>query len=191
MVQFHPAIQCHGMVDRPWKSLVVVLESTNLPFPWDTDLDIQTTLFGLKQLWALNGTVFLGKFLLDVNPNSNIRQIPTHIQYTVNVIDARFIDTDTGLFIDVTAITEIMLPRNTKRLGRNADANYGCKSPHYYQYDELFPLKRTLLQGIPVNRPNLPITYLYFEYHELAMINRIYECYEWIEEDEKEWRRIV
>lgn len=150
-------------------------------FPFDTDIDIQVTLWGLNQLWGLNGTVFENKFLLDVNPNSHIRGLTNRQPYDLNVIDARFIDMDTGNFIDITAITSIMSQGGRRR----KDAYLSCKSPHYYRYDELFPLTKTFLEGdIEVNRPNQPLVYIMFEYGEVCLFNRFYKNYTF---KENEW----
>ena len=76
--------------------------------PWDSDMDVMVTESSIYYLAAYyNMTTFWFKtgykrgkdYLLEVNPNySNREQTDVH-----NRIDARWIDTETGLFIDITA----------------------------------------------------------------------------------------
>lgn len=77
--------------------------------PWDSDVDVMVTESSIYYLAAYyNMTTFWFKtrgykqgrnYLLEVNPNYKNRE-QTDID---NRIDARWIDTETGLFIDITA----------------------------------------------------------------------------------------
>lgn len=79
--------------------------------PWDNDLDVQVSEAALWFLWDnynLRQHEFTledgskRSFVLEINPNFKRR----HRNDRFNVIDARWIDTSSGLFIDVTAVRE-------------------------------------------------------------------------------------
>ncbi|KAI1754713.1 LicD family-domain-containing protein [Xylaria castorea] len=75
------------------------------------------------------------KYLLDVNPH--------HAALTkgngANVIDARWIDTSNGMFIDITGLRE--------REPRDSPGVWSCKNNHRYRTAELWPLRRTEFEG--------------------------------------------
>ncbi|KAF3764470.1 hypothetical protein M406DRAFT_29237, partial [Cryphonectria parasitica EP155] len=78
--------------------------------PWDTDIDVQVTEESMHYLASYyNMSTFhyktsrmpYGKYyMLEVNPNYINREQTD----TSNVIDARWIDTDSGMFIDITTV---------------------------------------------------------------------------------------
>jgi hypothetical protein len=74
-------------------------------------------------------------YLLDVNPH--------HGDLTkgngANVIDARWIDTSNGLFVDITGLRE---------RERSEPGIWSCKNNHRYRTDELWPLRRTRFEGV-------------------------------------------
>ncbi|CAK7246084.1 MAG: mannosyltransferase [Sporothrix thermara] len=81
-------------------------------------------------------------YLLEVNPNYVIRDQSD----VLNVIDARWIDTETGLFIDITAA----------RYDPGHMAGEGilsCKDGHEYRDTYLFPLLDTTFEDMPVKIP--------------------------------------
>lgn len=77
--------------------------------PWDLDADVQVTEADMYFLSAYhNMTVYYYKhenmmegksFLLEINPYFTYREQDD----SLNVIDARWIDIETGLYIDITA----------------------------------------------------------------------------------------
>ena len=77
--------------------------------PWDLDADVQVTEGDMYYLAAYhNMTTFYYRysaipdgrhFLLEINPYFKHRGYDDYL----NVIDGRWIDTSTGLFIDITA----------------------------------------------------------------------------------------
>ncbi|CCH46166.1 putative secreted protein [Wickerhamomyces ciferrii] len=79
-----------------------------LNFPWDDDLDVQMPFQDFAKFSELyNGTLViedpnigLGRYFIDVT-NSLTHRLKGNNN---NHIDARFIDVDTGLFIDITAL---------------------------------------------------------------------------------------
>ncbi|KAJ3133944.1 hypothetical protein HK101_004408, partial [Irineochytrium annulatum] len=110
--------------------------------PWDQDIDYQTSLYHLLALQPYNNTLIHSRYLLELNPNLLYRQ-----HQRMNVIDARYIDTLSGLYIDITALVDL---EDTTSSGDRV----ACKSVHRYNYEDLFPLKQTVLEGRKVWRPN-------------------------------------
>ncbi|KAI8799308.1 LicD family-domain-containing protein [Cladochytrium replicatum] len=136
--------------------------------PWDTDLDFQVPVQSLATLTGLNMTRSPDKrYVLEVNPHSAFRIHQHH-----NVIDARWIDTRTGLFLDITALS-ITMPMETYRNNANSGfARVACKSTHQYEDYEISPLVLTTLEGAKVWRPARPLTLLRREYSEYSMSKR-------------------
>jgi phosphorylcholine metabolism protein LicD len=113
----------------------------NKTLPYDDDIDLQVTRENILNLslysgkeWNYNNTMFV----LDVNPN----WITYPAEDEDNVIDARWIDTSTGLFIDITAVHNC------------ADGNLCVRNHHRYNPQDLFPLVPTEFFGMPVFVPN-------------------------------------
>ncbi len=123
--------------------------------PWDYDLDVQVSSATLFYLGSnLNRTVHEYRYvdeetgqeatrtyMLDVNPH--------HAERTrmsgQNIIDARWIDTSNGMFIDITGLAE-----------REPEANPGiwsCKNYHRYRTRDLYPMRETEFEGVPATIP--------------------------------------
>lgn len=78
--------------------------------PWDSDVDVQVAEESMQFLASYyNMTVFHYRtpripegrdYMLEVNPHYKIRDQSDRL----NVIDARWVDTDSGLFIDITTV---------------------------------------------------------------------------------------
>ncbi|KAJ3278065.1 hypothetical protein HDU76_010039 [Blyttiomyces sp. JEL0837] len=173
--------------------------------PWDTDIDVQIAYQHLIALQPLNQTVYQRRYLFDINPFFKNRTIlPTGNH---NVIDARFVDMNSGYYIDITALS--FSNSDWKNLSDYALASYGpystattkslyskdqqeeeqepipnlkdwmsCKSPHYYRYETLFPLYETTLNGVKIWRPNNILEILGNEYSERSMIRRYFDTHE-------------
>lgn len=77
--------------------------------PWDFDADVQVAeadmfylaaYYNMTTYYFENDDIPDGKlFLLEINPHFKHRETDD----ALNVIDARWVDTSTGLFIDITA----------------------------------------------------------------------------------------
>ena len=100
--------------------------------PWDSDIDVQVSETSMHYLAAYhNMSVFHYKtpritdgrdYMLEINPHYNNRDK----QDTMNHIDARWIDTESGLFIDITAVRyDVDHPRGPNMLV--------CKDGHEYK----------------------------------------------------------
>ncbi len=80
-------------------------------------------------------------YLLDINPHhSNPNR-----GIGLNVIDARWIDTDNGMFIDITGLRE--------RTPDTQPGLWGCKNFHRYTTRQLWPMRETEFEGVKAKVP--------------------------------------
>jgi len=97
------------------------------------------------------------KYLLEVNPN----YLNTSTRDKENVIDARWIDTSTGVFIDITTIHVQPIPATTNQADRvddndeeeDDDLELYTKDQHAYSYSQVFPLRSSTIEGLDVHVP--------------------------------------
>jgi hypothetical protein len=136
-----------------------------IAFPWDNDIDVQVPVMDLHKLsMEFNQTLVVedvedgyGRYFLDCGTFISLRDRGNGL----NNIDARFIDVDTGLYIDITGLAisnaspperyKTNLPKDWKS-DDNVEKNtflktYNCRNNHFSSYDELSPLIRTLVEG--------------------------------------------
>jgi hypothetical protein len=105
------------------------------------------------------------KFLLDVNPWIWERERGDG----ANVIDARWIDTQNGLFIDITGLSET-----------HPDTKPGvwvCKNYHRYNTADLYPMRETMFEGVVAKVPYAYDKILVQEYKEKALVVTDFEGY--------------
>ncbi|KAK0115610.1 hypothetical protein ONS96_014057 [Cadophora gregata f. sp. sojae] len=160
--------------------------------PWDSDLDVQVTEASMHYLASYyNMSVFHYKtpripegrdYMLEVNPHYVNREQSDNL----NVIDARWVDTTSGLFIDIT----------TARYNLTHPAGKGmlsCKDGHEYRDSYIFPLRDTYFEGTPAKIPFAYKEVLEAEYKQRALTNTNFEGhhfddqkYEWLPVPEKE-----
>ncbi|KAF5025665.1 hypothetical protein F66182_2271 [Fusarium sp. NRRL 66182] len=120
--------------------------------PWDLDADVQVTEADIYFLAAYhNMSIYYyqyegcpeGRFFqLDVNPYYKHRDRDD----TLNVIDARWVDMQTGLFIDITAA----------RYDPGHEMGEGVlydKHDHEFKDKYVFPLLDTTFEGLPAKIP--------------------------------------
>lgn len=107
------------------------------------------------------GTLDRRDYLLDINPWSRQRERGQGL----NIIDARFIDTKTGLYIDITGIS---------RLEADHPDIWQCKNFHKYRLQDIYPLRRTTFEGTPARVPFAYDALLIEEYKEAALISTSY-----------------
>ena len=139
--------------------------------PWDWDLDVQVSGQSLAYMAEmLNYTTHSYKsgnvereYFLDVNPN--------YIERTRgdgwNIIDARWIDTRNGLFIDITGISE------TDPVDR--PGVWSCKNEHNYSIMDIWPLRESTYEGVPALVPFAYDKVLMAEYGAKALTLTKYE----------------
>lgn len=122
--------------------------------PWDWDIDTQISMKTLRHIAKnFNGTTheygkvlgheqcFARQYLLDVNPHG----IERETEDPLNTIDARWIDTSSGLYIDITALGEVHPIQNPGVVS--------CKNNHDYRIEDLYPLKDTVFETVPAKVP--------------------------------------
>ncbi|CUM64505.1 uncharacterized protein PRCAT00002110001 [Priceomyces carsonii] len=150
-----------------------------LMFPFDVDIDIQMPAIELARLAKdYNQTLVVedpkegyGKFLIDVGTYIHNRGISLQN----NHIDARFVDVDSGIYIDITSLsksrantpeeyTNNPLVSIEKGLHDDQTEIYNDRRKHFYKLDQLSPLKYSMLCGVPVYVPLTITDRLTFEY---------------------------
>lgn len=150
-----------------------------LMFPFDVDIDIQMPIVDLLRLAKeYNQTLVVedpsegyGKFMLDVGSYIHNRGISKN----QNHIDARFIDVDSGIYIDITGLSKSIanapeeytnnpLVDITKGFKDDTAEIYNDRRKHFYTLPQLSPLKYSLLGGVPVYVPLVLANRLLFEY---------------------------
>lgn len=160
--------------------------------PWDYDLDVQVSTATLADLGRQhNGTMHEYRyvdsatgqqmektFLLDVNPHytERIRN------QGMNVIDARWIDTSNGMFIDITGLAE------TEPVAQ--PGIWSCKNQHRYHTRDLYPMRETEFEGVPATIPYDFDRILREEYGRKSMLVTDWQGHRW-EPESKEWVKLV
>ena len=149
--------------------------------PWDSDIDVQMSQASLRYLadyynmtlhhYRFRDARMGGKdYLLEINPN----YVNGSTDDYLNAIDARWIDTDTGLFIDITAVR------------RNRPGELMCKDRHAYRDNEIFPLRQTMFENVPVKIPHAYTELLEEEYGHIALTRKDFEGHHF-DEKAMEW----
>lgn len=163
--------------------------------PWDTDIDVQVTepsIYLLAQHYNMTeyhfdlpGIPGGRTYVLDVNPNYHVSSTKDR----ANVIDARWIDKTSGLYIDITAVRA-----DEKRRKNGEEGALICKDSHQYQVrllatllsmgwvaltswqeEDLFPLRDSLFEGVPVKIPFAFVKLLTDEYGETSITRTRYK----------------
>lgn len=143
-----------------------------ISFPWDNDIDVQMPIAELNRFSRLYNQSLVvedasegyGRYFIDSG---------SFITHRVkgngrNNIDARFIDVDSGMYIDITglALTDSKPPGrydervkevekwNKENEEKRVVETYQCRNNHFYALDELSPMKYTLVEGVPTYIPN-------------------------------------
>jgi hypothetical protein len=174
--------------------------------PWDTDVDFMVDEIGMAELggwWNMSVHDFsheVGykngeeekdgggkKYLLEVNP----RYTNTSTKDRDNVIDARWIDTSTGLFIDITTL-HVQPPdpslsnENDENDDDDDDRGLYTKDKHAYSESQMFPLRTSTFEGILIKVPFMYEEVLLDEYGPKAITERWYRGWRFVE---GEWVR--
>ena len=120
----------------------------------DSDIDVQVTeqtmgflakFYNMTEYhFKIPGDKKGRTYLLEVNPNYKNGTIADKL----NVIDARWIDTDTGLFIDVSTVR----PNHTGQAA-GVEGALMCKDKHRYLEKDIFPLRDGFFEDFHVKIP--------------------------------------
>lgn len=121
---------------------------------WDDDIDTMVSEPALAFMahfynlsmhhFELSETGEKRQFMLEVNPHWTNGSTTDHL----NTIDARFIDTTTGLFVDITTLR--------KDRERDPDGSKGLmmvKDKHRFQAKDIYPLRQSVFEDRPVRIP--------------------------------------
>ncbi|CDK30027.1 unnamed protein product [Kuraishia capsulata CBS 1993] len=147
-------------------------------FPWDDDIDVSMPIEELNTFsLRFNQSVVVAD--LDLGFGKYFIDCGTFITHRIkgngrNNIDARFIDIDSGLFIDITGLALTSTPisaRYFKRPELHLDVQkegqedlqytqnekvqaYNCRNNHFYLHEELSPLRLSMADGSLALIPN-------------------------------------
>lgn len=167
--------------------------------PWDWDLDVQLTDETLKSLLSrgYNGSSHHytwppkarlsgvwprrqrveRNYMLDVSPHSADRNRGD----AMNVIDARWIDTRNGLFVDITVIAETHPDQQP--------GVWACKNYHRYHSSQIWPLQKDSFEGVTAFVPQKPAEALLDEYGPESLLVTEWEDHRW-DSHAKRWKRM-
>ncbi|KAG7665485.1 uncharacterized protein J8A68_000887 [[Candida] subhashii] len=185
-----------------------------MKFPWDSDVDITMPIDELHKLARLFNQSLIVDFGNDID--SQIRygryffDSSTFISRRTmengrNVIDARLIDIDTGIYIDITglAITTAKAPERydfllkSTKYERDSERNlkdksvaendtntflqaYNCKNHQFFRLKELSPLMLSLFDGEFTYVPNQISRILMNKFSPKSIINTQYKDYTYV-----------
>lgn len=115
------------------------------------------------------------KYLLEVNPNYT----NTSTRDKQNVIDARWIDTSTGLYIDITTVHVAPIPslHESHIPEDDTDIELYTKDQHAYSHSQLFPLRQTTFESVVVKVPYAYEELLLEEYGPDALTDTYFNGY--------------
>lgn len=147
-----------------------------LMFPYDIDVDIQMPATELNRL-AKNYNMTLvvedindgyGKYLIDCSTFLHHRNKPKRD----NHIDARFIDIDSGTYIDITGLAkndEKPPPEYNRYIKTQKSKGaplelYMDRRKHWLNYEKISPIRYSMIGGVPVYVPNDIMSMLNHEY---------------------------
>lgn len=191
----------HGIVTWIAHGSLLSWYWNGIAFPWDTDIDVQMPIAELHKLGRrFNQTLVIenagtdanlfngmGKYFIDVGSSITHRTKGNGN----NNIDARFIDVDTGLYIDITglAMTDapapsrydyiIQMDKSKQQLlesskNERGEMNhevknkelqaYNCRNNHFNTFEELSPLILTVVENQLSYIPRNFIMSLNYEY---------------------------
>jgi len=119
-------------------------------------------------------------YMLEINPNWVNPSVLDHY----NMIDARWIDTETGLFIDITT-----LRRDVEAEQRGYPGRMMCKDRHHYLEEDVFPLRESVFENVPVKIPFAYSELLIEEYGAQCLTATEFEGHRF-DEQKMEWERI-
>ncbi|GAQ44325.1 hypothetical protein AtubIFM55763_011453 [Aspergillus tubingensis] len=157
-------------------------------FPWDNDLDVQIsepTIHFLADYYnmtehhfEISGVDGGRTYLLEINPNYVVRSTDDKL----NVIDARWIDTSSGLFIDITAVRK----DDERRQNDREPGALMCKDGHRFDETEIFPLRNSYFEDVPVKIPFEYVRLLKKEYGSKSMTASVFQGYHFNQQTQPE-----
>lgn len=158
--------------------------------PWDADLDVQISEKSMSHLadyynmtihhYKLPGVAEGRDYMLEINPRWEIADTADK----TNRIDGRWLDTSSGLYIDITT-----LRHNETAEAEGVQGAMMCKDLHKYMYEDIFPLRETTFEGAAAWIPFAYADVLTEEYGSESLSNTEYnghtfdpELMEWVKD---------
>ncbi|ODV77560.1 uncharacterized protein CANTADRAFT_55805 [Suhomyces tanzawaensis NRRL Y-17324] len=125
--------------------------------PWDTDIDIQMPIRQLDRM----GRYFNKSIVVEDPRYGNAKYFlevaPTYVKQGNgrNFIDARFIDINSGLYIDISALSHTTFepPQNVVPDQEHLTM-VNCKNWNWHSLEELLPIRHTYFEGASVYIPH-------------------------------------
>lgn len=148
--------------------------------PWDTDIDIQLPIVHLDRMAKeFNNTFFIenprfgnGKYLLEIAPTY------TRQGNGRNFIDGRFIDVNSGLYIDLSALAhteEYPHAKVPQIYDTLKTMTVHCKNWNWHSLKELLPIRHTYFDGGSVYIPHNVTRLLLLKYSAKSLTNYHFE----------------
>ncbi|KAH9838181.1 putative mannosylphosphorylation protein [Teratosphaeria destructans] len=154
--------------------------------PWDSDIDVMVSEKSMRYLadhynmtvhrYRLPGIDAARDYMFEMNSHCLNDSIDK-----VNMIDARWIDTDTGLYIDITTLRRNHTAEALGDLGAMM-----VKDGHHYHHDEIFPLRESTFEGVPVKIPYAYAQILIEDYEEQALSGLVWANHRF-DQEKQEW----
>ncbi|CAH2351765.1 hypothetical protein CLIB1423_04S05468 [[Candida] railenensis] len=182
----------------------------SLNFPWEDDVDVQMPIRDLHLLAEeYNQTIYVedlekecrgsyrGRYFIDITSSISLRE---RLDGS-NTIDARFIDIDSGIFIDITGLSISKMPPPRRYLsnlpqdfkfmnGQGEEAKldsyqkgneilkiYNCRNGHFASISELSPLIPVFIEGELGFVPNSFQSMLTVEYGKSSLTTKRFNGY--------------
>lgn len=166
-----------GFLSFPSHGSLLAWYWNSLVFPWDSDVDVILPVMDLTNLCMnYNNSLIVqsptdgfGKYYLDCSSSLIVREHGNG----ANNIDARLIDVDSGMYIDLTGLavsadTGMTSERRDhfriENISKEPDADlykihgdrelYNCRNSHFYSHRELSPLRLTMMEHAPAFVPS-------------------------------------
>ncbi|KAF3991938.1 hypothetical protein FT663_02497 [Candidozyma haemuli var. vulneris] len=129
--------------------------------PWDTDIDVQLPIVQLDRLSRKYNNTLILENPRDGNAAYLFEVSPTYVKQgnSKNFIDARFIDINSGLYIDISALShtnDVPPPavyESNNDMTKLKTMAVHCKHWNWHRLDELLPLRHTYFEGSPIYIP--------------------------------------
>ncbi|SCV00083.1 LAMI_0G02784g1_1 [Lachancea mirantina] len=152
---------------------------TGSQLPWSTLHDVHMPIKDLhylaekfnQTLVVQSATIGYGRYFIDIHPFISSREKGSG----ANVVDARFIDVDTGFFVNIKGlgldgeVDVILQEMKTNPEPNTMDKNQRkmsvmARNGRHYQLSDLLPLRPSRFHGLPVHIPSRSLSLLQEEY---------------------------
>lgn len=134
--------------------------------PWDTDIDVQMPIAQLDRLARVANSTLIIENPRDGNAKYLFEVSPTYIRQGNgrNFIDARFIDINTGLYIDISGVSHTPHTPPAKEQAQLATNMVHCKNWNWHSLEELLPIRHSYFEGASAYIPNNTLSILAKKY---------------------------